>query len=84
VQFGGSENPPDRRLTPLNRQHSFLMVRVDRGTPALLAAVRSAIRSVIPEILAVWPPTQSPRPSPRQSSFAECGHRHLPVLWPLR
>jgi predicted permease len=53
VRFGGSENPPAYRLTPLNKEHTFLMVRVENGTPALLAAVRSAIRSVSPEILGV-------------------------------
>ena len=53
VRFGGSENPPAYRLTPLNREHTYLMVRVESGTPALLGAVRSAIRSVSPEILGV-------------------------------
>jgi len=61
VRFGGSENPPAYRLTPLNKEHTFLMVRIAGGTssrtpnatPALLAAVRSTIRSVNPEILGV-------------------------------
>jgi predicted permease len=57
VRFGGSENPPAYRLTPLNKERTFLMVRFDGstpgGTPALLGAARAAIRSVSPEILGV-------------------------------
>ena len=53
VRFGGSENPPAYRLTPVNNEHTFLMVRVESGSPALVGAVRSAIRSVNPEILGV-------------------------------
>ncbi len=53
VRFGGSENPPAYRLTPLNPEHTFLLVRVESGTPALLGAVRAVIRGVSPEILGV-------------------------------
>jgi predicted permease len=53
VRFGGSENPPAYRLTPLNKERTFLMVRVENGSPAVLGSVRSAIRSVNPEILGV-------------------------------
>jgi len=53
VRFGGSENPPAYRLTPLGQEHTFLMVRVESGSPALLGAVRTAIRGVSPEILGV-------------------------------
>ena len=53
VRFGGSENPPAYRLNPINKEHTFLMVRVESGSPALVGAVRAAIRSVNPELLGV-------------------------------
>jgi len=53
VRFGGSDNPPAYRLTPLNKELTCLMVRVESGSPALLGAVRTAVRSVSPEILGV-------------------------------
>jgi len=53
VRFGGTENPPAYRLTPLNKERTYLLVRVEKGTSALLGSVRAAIRSVNPEILGV-------------------------------
>ena len=51
LRFGGSENPSAYRLTPLNKEHTFLLVRV--GSPSVEAAVRATIRAVSPEILGV-------------------------------
>jgi predicted permease len=53
LRFGGSENPSAYRLTPLNKERTFLLVRLEKGTPAVAGAVRAAIRAVSPEILGV-------------------------------
>ena len=53
VRFGGSENPPAYRLTPMNKERTFLLVRVENGSPAVVASVRSVIRAANPEILGV-------------------------------
>jgi len=53
LRFGGSENPSAYRLTPLNKERTYLLVRLERGTQAVAGTVRAAIRAVSPEILGV-------------------------------
>src|SRR5260370_5914398 len=53
LRFGGSENPSAYRLTPLNKERTFLLVRLENGTTAVAGAVRATIRAVSPEILGV-------------------------------
>jgi predicted permease len=53
LRFGGSENPSAYRLTPLHKERTYLLVRLDNGTQALAGTVRAAIRAVSPEILGV-------------------------------
>jgi predicted permease len=48
MRFGGTENPPAYRMSPLNANRTVMLTRFENSPPSV-AAVRSAVRSVYPE-----------------------------------